>query len=279
MPTFIDDLDPATPVGGDSIGTADNEIRALKQALQDQFSNLSKEVSASAGEINFLRSATSNLQQQVNELKTGKADLSATADFDVSPEVPTPAASTSDSKVPNTAWVQEEVSAHYAAKNWWEDCGVFDLSAGNNMSIVFDWSASAIVHEYMLENVNLSGSSELGIVLYSETGSSVIELNTSTLKPGAGFNNASGTNVLNLSYGGSGKTMSGLVRVIYNRDASSAAAIEANMSGAIDGPIASWGRVRFGFGSGDSEQVKTLAFYAPASFNNGKIRKRRRKLS
>ena len=63
--TFINQLDTANPEISDAYSTADDHIRLTKAVLRNTFVDLGSEVSASAGEFNFLRGVTSNLQTQI----------------------------------------------------------------------------------------------------------------------------------------------------------------------------------------------------------------------
>ena len=64
--TFINQLNTANPEISDAYSTADDHIRLIKQCVRNSFSDIGSEVSASAGEINYLRGATSNLQTQID---------------------------------------------------------------------------------------------------------------------------------------------------------------------------------------------------------------------
>ncbi len=69
----------ANPTGLDNANTSDDHHRNTKRAVYQSFPNIGGEVSASHGELNYLRSATSNLQLQLNALKDGRLLISATA--------------------------------------------------------------------------------------------------------------------------------------------------------------------------------------------------------
>ena len=63
--TYINQLVTTNPEGSDAYSTADDHIRLIKAALRNSFVDVGSEVSASAGELNYLRGVTSNLQTQI----------------------------------------------------------------------------------------------------------------------------------------------------------------------------------------------------------------------
>lgn len=77
--TYINQLVVTNPAGTDLRNTADDHLRLIKTVLTSSFTNVNNEVSASAGEINYLRGVTSNLQTQLNN----RLNLSATANNSV----------------------------------------------------------------------------------------------------------------------------------------------------------------------------------------------------
>ena len=76
--TYLSDLDPANPKGVDQRGTADNHIRLCKQVWVNSFPNINAEVSASAGELNYMVGVTSNVQNQLNNEVATREASSAT---------------------------------------------------------------------------------------------------------------------------------------------------------------------------------------------------------
>jgi len=73
--TFISQLNTANPEISDAYSTADDHIRLIKATLRNTFVDVSSEVSASAGEFNFLKGVTSNLQTQIEVTNALYADL------------------------------------------------------------------------------------------------------------------------------------------------------------------------------------------------------------
>lgn len=63
--TFINQLNTAYPEISDAYSTADDHLRLIKSAIRNTFSDVGSEISASAGEFNFLIGVTSNLQTQI----------------------------------------------------------------------------------------------------------------------------------------------------------------------------------------------------------------------
>lgn len=63
--TFINQLVTTNPEISDAYSTADDHIRLVKAALRNSFVDVGSEVSASAGEFNYLRGVSSNLQTQI----------------------------------------------------------------------------------------------------------------------------------------------------------------------------------------------------------------------
>lgn len=74
--TYLNSLVANWPLGADQRSTADDHFRLLKGTLLRTFPNIAGEVSVSHGEINFLRSASWNLQDQITALKTGSLNSS-----------------------------------------------------------------------------------------------------------------------------------------------------------------------------------------------------------
>ncbi len=77
--TYIDSLVETNPVSGDQASTADDHIRLVKASIKRTFPNVAGAVNVSDAEFNYLVSATSSVQDQLDSLKDGKLDLSATA--------------------------------------------------------------------------------------------------------------------------------------------------------------------------------------------------------
>lgn len=66
---YVNQLISTWPPGTDDRSTADDHFRLIKQALTQSFPAIGGEVSASHGELNLLRSASWNIQRQLNALK------------------------------------------------------------------------------------------------------------------------------------------------------------------------------------------------------------------
>lgn len=87
--TFISQLSITDPVSSDSRTTADDHLRLIKICLKNSFNDIGSEVSASAGEFNFLRGVTANLQTQLstvnglyNDLTGGTATVGNTLQWE-----------------------------------------------------------------------------------------------------------------------------------------------------------------------------------------------------
>lgn len=74
--TYINDLEPANPKGGDSIAQGDNHIRNTKLALRNTFPNIDGEVSATDEEMNYLVGLTGPIK---DEIESGSNDLAQLA--------------------------------------------------------------------------------------------------------------------------------------------------------------------------------------------------------
>lgn len=72
---YISGLVQTNPDGTDDRTTADDHLRLVKRVVYQTFPNLAAEVSASAGELNFLVGVTSSIQTQLN----ARLGVSATA--------------------------------------------------------------------------------------------------------------------------------------------------------------------------------------------------------
>lgn len=64
--TFVNSLVKTNPTSGDKKTTTDDHLRLIKNVLQNTFVNVTREVSASAGEMNYLSGLTSTAQTQIN---------------------------------------------------------------------------------------------------------------------------------------------------------------------------------------------------------------------
>lgn len=69
--TYVDSLDTANPLGTDSRSSADDHARLIKASLRRTFPAIAGQVSASHGEMNFLRSASVAIQAQIDVIKSG----------------------------------------------------------------------------------------------------------------------------------------------------------------------------------------------------------------
>lgn len=69
--TYINSLIATWPLGVDQRSTSDDHHRLVKGAISRTFPNVAGEVSVSHGELNFLRSASWNIQMQINAFKEG----------------------------------------------------------------------------------------------------------------------------------------------------------------------------------------------------------------
>lgn len=66
--TYLDDLDPSYPAGGDDIPEGDNHIRLLKSVLKATFPSVAGAVSASHTELGYSAGVTSGIQAQLDAL-------------------------------------------------------------------------------------------------------------------------------------------------------------------------------------------------------------------
>lgn len=78
--TYIDSLVESNPDGGvDDANTADDHLRLIKAAIKRTFPNINGRVATNDEALNRISSITSNAQDQLDTLKDGKLDASATA--------------------------------------------------------------------------------------------------------------------------------------------------------------------------------------------------------
>lgn len=85
--TYLGSLVTNWPLGSDQRSTADDHFRLIKGTLTRTFPNIDAEVSASAGELNYLKSASWNIQAQINAFKEGSLNgstVSGTVHFAMS---------------------------------------------------------------------------------------------------------------------------------------------------------------------------------------------------
>ena len=73
--TYINDLEPARPQGGDSIAQGDDHIRNIKKALKQTFPNVDGEVRASDEEMNHLIGVTEPIVDIIDGGAQDLADL------------------------------------------------------------------------------------------------------------------------------------------------------------------------------------------------------------
>ena len=64
--TYISDLEPARPQGGDSIAQGDDHIRNIKKALKQTFPNIDGEVLVSDEELNDVMNAINTIKDEYN---------------------------------------------------------------------------------------------------------------------------------------------------------------------------------------------------------------------
>lgn len=69
--TYVDSLNTANPADTDSRSSADDHARLIKASLRRTFPAIAGQVSASHGEVNFLRSASVAIQAQIDVIKSG----------------------------------------------------------------------------------------------------------------------------------------------------------------------------------------------------------------
>ena len=75
--TYISDLEPANPKGGDSIAQGDNHIRNTKLALRNTFPNIDGEVKASDEELNYLQGLDRPISDIIQEGEDADSALEA----------------------------------------------------------------------------------------------------------------------------------------------------------------------------------------------------------
>jgi hypothetical protein len=115
---YINDLNQANPDGStDQVSTLDNHINLIKKVLRQSFSDIGKEVSASAGDLNQWSKIVVNafwLSALTEGSATAAGMLSTLAplespEFTGSPKVPTASVSDSSSLVASTSFVRKEI--------------------------------------------------------------------------------------------------------------------------------------------------------------------------
>lgn len=132
--TYVDGLVNTNPASGDSRTTADDHLRLLKAALQRTFPNVDGAVTGTPASLNRTNDLTSSAQDQLDTLKDGKLDSSATAAFAIS-------AGGAQSAVFATS-ATNATSAVFATSATNAASAVFATSATNATSAVFATSAT-----------------------------------------------------------------------------------------------------------------------------------------
>lgn len=203
--TYIDSLVTSNPQSSDQGSTIDDHLRLIKASLKRTFPNVSGEVSVSHGELNYLRSATSNIQAQINAIKQGlySANYALSASTAVSAGYAGSA---------SRAGYAE--SAGYAASAGFANIGTYEISAvarysdleysisvSNSTMLYYPPSLSMTLDPgtYRFEamfpawGVSATGAATLFVRLNSSTGPQSWQLLT-----GVGGNNGSATALMGL---------------------------------------------------------------------------------
>lgn len=76
---FITGLVDTNPAGTDQGATSDDHHRLTKRVLKNTFPNFDAAISITPTEANYLSGASSNIQNQLDDLDSAKLDISATA--------------------------------------------------------------------------------------------------------------------------------------------------------------------------------------------------------
>lgn len=77
--SFISDLNVANPTATDPISDGDNHIRLIKSAIKATFPNISAAVTATAAQLNYTTTLTSDPQAQINSKASTQITLTAGA--------------------------------------------------------------------------------------------------------------------------------------------------------------------------------------------------------
>lgn len=101
--TWINQLVPANPDGGDQLDNGDDHIRMMKGALKNSLPNIGGAVTASHTELSYVTGVTSAIQTQIN----AKAPTSSPA-FTGSPTAPTPLISDDSQRIATTEWANDK---------------------------------------------------------------------------------------------------------------------------------------------------------------------------
>lgn len=117
--TYIDSLVTSNPQSSDQGSTIDDHLRLIKASLKRTFPNVAGEVSVSQGELNYLRSATSNIQTQINAIKQGQY----TANYALSASTALSAGYAASASQAGYA-----ASAGYAVSAAYASIGAYDIS-------------------------------------------------------------------------------------------------------------------------------------------------------
>ena len=75
--TYISDLEPARPQGGDSIAQGDDHIRNIKRSIKQTFPNVDGEIRATDDEVNYLVGLTEPLTATITANDTAMQELSS----------------------------------------------------------------------------------------------------------------------------------------------------------------------------------------------------------
>ena len=187
---YINSLDISNPTGLDARVTVDDHIRLLKASLKRTFTAVTGEVAASHTELNYTMALSSTAQDQLNLLKTGKLDSSATSAYAISANYANQAGSavnafsatfaTSASFAANASTASYAISAAHSVSANRATTALAATSAHNANSAVYAFSATnATTAVYSQSTGYYSGPVSAGQVDdASAGGAGVIELAT-----------------------------------------------------------------------------------------------------
>ena len=182
--SYIDGLVATNPTGADSRTTADDHLRLIKAALKRTFPNVAGAVNPTHTELNYVDGLTSTAQDQLNTLKTGKLNISATAVYAQSAGGAT--------------------SAQFATSATNATSAVFATSATNATSAVFATSATRATSA--VQATNATNASSAAYAFSATNATSADRATTAVYSISAGdYNGAvSAGQIPNASVGGQG---------------------------------------------------------------------------
>lgn len=192
---YINSLDISNPTGLDARVTVDDHIRLLKASLKRTFTAVTGEVGASHTELNYTMALSSTAQDQINLIKSGKLDLSATSAYAISAGYADEAGSAinafSATFATSASFAAQAMTASYAFSALYATTALAATSAHNANSAVFAHSSTNSTNTVSAERATVlqkGGNLVLSAADYTVIGTSAEVLDGAGAKRPVGMN-------------------------------------------------------------------------------------------